>query len=247
METAMIYGRHPVLETLGPKVDKLYIQKGAKDGSIGKIRRVAKELGIFVQEREKSRLDEMTAGANHQGVVCFVSDFRYAEIDEMLALAEARGEDPLLVLLDSVHDPHNLGAVIRSALAMGAHGVIIPKHRAASVNATVYKTSAGAVDEMLVAKVTNLNRTIEDLKQKNIWVYGADAGQAPLYTADLTGPIAIVVGNEGDGIAEKTKEHTDVLLSIPMPGGFESLNASVAASIFLYETLRQRDGKQKKV
>lgn len=147
------------------------------------------------------------------------------------------------MLLDGIEDPHNLGAIIRSAYAMGAHGVVIPKHRAAAVNATVYKTSAGAVDHMIVAKVTNINRTIDDLKAKNIWVYGADGGKGALYDADLTGPIAVVIGNEGKGLAEKTKEHVDSLLSIPMDGGFDSLNASVAASIFLYDIKRQRHGK----
>ncbi|MDY3118139.1 MAG: 23S rRNA (guanosine(2251)-2'-O)-methyltransferase RlmB [Peptoniphilus sp.] len=243
METIMIYGRNPVLEALDRMPDKVYIQKGAKDGSMKKIRGRAKELGIYVQEREKSRLDEMVDGRNHQGVVAFLSDFTYGTVEDMLALAEAKKEDPLLVLLDGIEDPHNLGAIIRSAYAMGAHGVVIPKRRAAAVNGTVYKTSAGAVDHMIVAKVTNMNRVIEELKEKNIWVYGADGGHGALYEADLTGPVALVIGNEGKGLAEKTKEHVDGLLSIPMSGGFDSLNASVAASIFLYDIKRQRHGK----
>ena len=243
METTMIYGRNPVLEALDKMPDKVYIQKGAKDGSMKKIRGRAKELGIYVQEREKSRLDEMCGNQNHQGVVAFISDFTYGSVEGMLALAEEKSEDPLIVLLDGIEDPHNLGAIIRSAYAMGAHGVVIPKHRAAAVNATVYKTSAGAADHMIVAKVTNINRTIDDLKAKNIWVYGADGGKGALYDADLTGPIAVVIGNEGKGLAEKTKEHVDSLLSIPMDGGFDSLNASVAASIFLYDIKRQRHGK----
>lgn len=247
MDETVIFGRNPVLEALDDKVDKLFIQKGLNDGTVKKIRGKAKAMGVDVREREKSRLDEMVGGKNHQGVVAYVTNFTYSTLEDMFRRAEEREEDPLIILLDSIQDPHNLGAIIRSAVAMGAHGVVIPKNRSAEVKGTVYKTSAGAVDHMLVAKVTNMNRTIEELKEKNVWVYGADAGEGSLYDADLTGPVAVVVGNEGKGIAKKTKEHVDALLSIPMPGEFESLNASVAASIFLYEIVRQRHGKQTKI
>lgn len=247
MKETLIYGRNPVLNALNEKPDKIYIQKGLSDGSVKKIRARAKDLGIEVRERAKGQLDAMAKGANHQGVVAYISNFTYAEIEDMFARAEERGEDPLFIILESIQDPHNLGAIIRSAVAMGAHGVIIPKHRSAEVNGTVYKTSAGAVDSMLVAKVVNINRTIEDLKRRNVWVYGADGAGDPLDKTDLTGPVAVVVGNEGEGLAKKTKEHVDALLSIPMPGGFESLNASVAASIFLYEMVRQRRGSVSKI
>ena len=247
MDETIIFGRNPVLEALEDKVDRLFIQKGLTDGTVKKIRGKAKAMGVDVREREKSRLDEMVDGKNHQGVVAYATNFTYSTLEDMFRRAEERGEDPLIILLDSIQDPHNLGAIIRSAVAMGAHGVVIPKNRSAEINGTVYKTSAGAVDHMLVAKVTNMNRTVEELKSRNVWVYGADAGEGNLYDADLTGPIAIVIGNEGKGIAQKTKEHVDALLSIPMPGKFESLNASVAASIFLYEIVRQRHGKHTKI
>ncbi|MDD7363189.1 MAG: 23S rRNA (guanosine(2251)-2'-O)-methyltransferase RlmB [Peptoniphilus sp.] len=247
MEETLIYGRNPVLNALEKKPDRIYIQKGLSDGSIKKIWAKAKALDIEIRERGKSRLDEMTGGENHQGVVAYISNFAYSSLDDMFHLAEARGEDPLFVILDSIQDPHNLGAIVRTAVAMSAHGVIIPKNRSTEVNGTVYKTSAGAVDRMLIAKVTNINRTIEELKAKNVWVYGAAAEGDALNEADLTGPVAVVIGNEGKGMAKKTKEHVDKLLSIPMPGGFESLNASVAASIFLYEIVRQGHGRKKKI
>ncbi|MDO5302015.1 MAG: 23S rRNA (guanosine(2251)-2'-O)-methyltransferase RlmB [Tissierellia bacterium] len=239
MKSEIIYGRKPILENLGEQTEILYIQKGLTEGSMKKIIGRARALGIEVKEREKGRLDEMTGGANHQGVVAYTSDFEYSEVSDILAQARAKGEDPFLLLLEHITDPHNLGAIIRSAKALGAHGVIIPKNRSARVNGTVFKTSAGAVDQLPVARVTNLKRVVEELKGENIWIYGAEMGGGPAYGQNLTGPIALVIGSEDKGISESMAKHLDGRVAIPM-AGFDSLNASCAASILLYEVLRQR-------
>lgn len=245
MKTQIIYGRNPVLEAIGENMDCIYIQKGLTEGTVKKIRGRAKDLGVEVKEREKGRLDEMCEGANHQGIVAFVSDFVYSSIEDILAYAKSKDQDPVLVLLDGIQDPHNLGAIIRSALALGAHGVVIPKNRSASVNGTVFKTSAGAVDHMRVARVTNLSRIVEDLKKKGIWTYGADLKGQSITQTDLRGPVAIVIGAEGKGLSQKLGDHVDAKITIPMPGEFESLNASVAASLVLYEINRQKNVSEK--
>lgn len=246
MKETMIFGRNPVLEAMGQSMDRIYIQKGLTEGSVKKIRGRARDLGIDIQDREKSRLDEMTEGENHQGIVAFISDFVYSSIDDILAYARSKGEDPLIVILDGIQDPHNLGAIIRSSLALGAHGVVIPKNRSASVNGTVFKTSAGAVDHMKVARVTNLTRLVEDLKKKGIWTYGADLDGQAIDESDLTGPLALVIGAEGKGLSKKLGEHLDMKITIPMDREFNSLNASVAASVVLYEIRRQGNEKKKK-
>ncbi|MCD1147606.1 23S rRNA (guanosine(2251)-2'-O)-methyltransferase RlmB [Peptoniphilus sp. KCTC 25270] len=246
MKSQMIFGRNPVLEALGENMDRIYVQRGLKEGTAKKIRGRAKDLGVEVIERDKSRLDEMCDYQNHQGFVAYVTDFVYSTIDDMLAEAKEKGEDPLIVLLDGITDPHNLGAIIRSSLALGAHGVVIPKNRSASVNGTVFKTSAGAVDHMKVAKVTNLGRAVEELKEKGIWTYGCDLGGETLYDTNLTGPVAIVIGAEGKGLSKKIGEKVDIKITIPMEREFDSLNASVAASVVLYEISRQNHGKKKK-
>ncbi len=239
-----IIGRNACLELLnsGRTVDKIYIQKGEQKGSILKIIGKAKFLGIHVQEIDRRRLEEITNSTNHQGICALVSDFIYSSIEEILAYSEKKGEPPFLVFLDGIEDPHNLGAIIRTAEVAGVHGVIIPNRRSASINATVEKTSAGATSYMKVCQVTNLSRAIEEVKKKNIFVYGADGDAQSLHTqTNLTGPIALVIGNEGKGISQNIKKHCDELIKIPMFGNISSLNASNAAAILIYEIIRQRN------
>ncbi len=245
MKETLIYGRNAVLESLGDETSKLFVQRGLKEGTIRKIIGRAKDFDIPVVEKNKSQLDELCHGANHQGVVSIHSSFEYSTVEEILEDARSQGEDPLIVLLDEVQDPHNLGAIARSALALGAHGLVILKHRSASVSSGSYKSSAGAIDHLKIAQVTNLTQTIAELKDHGLWIYGADARGEEIYHTNLTGPVGLVIGAEGKGLRESTKKHVDVLVSIPMGGKFESLNASAAASILLYEIQRQRHGSKR--
>lgn len=238
-----IIGRNPILSYLESQgqADKLYIQKGNQKGAINKIIQRAKDLSLPITEVDKQKLDQLAQGQNHQGVVLLAPDFLYASLEEILNVAKEREEDPFLILLDEIKDPHNLGAIIRTAECVGAHGLIIPKRRSASVNATVHKTSSGATSFLKVAKVTNLNQCIEELKKENIWVYGA-AGEAEqnLWQTDFSGGLCLVIGDEGKGISKLTRERCDFLVSIPMKGQTESLNASTSAAVLMYEVLRQR-------
>jgi len=242
MKETLIYGRNAVLESLGEETSKLFIQQGLKEGMIKKIVGRARDFNIPIIQKNKSQLDELCHGANHQGVISIHSSFEYSTVDEILEDAKCQGEDPLIVLLDQVQDPHNLGAIARSALALGAHGLVILKHRSASVSSGSYKSSAGAIDHLKIAQVTNLSQTIADLKDRGLWIYGADARGDEIYKTNLTGPVGLIIGAEGKGLRDSTKKHVDVLVSIPMGGKFESLNASAAASILLYEIQRQRHG-----
>lgn len=238
----LLFGRNAVIEVLksGRDIDKILIQKGQTEGSIKKIIGEAKAKGIVIVETEKAKLDELTAHEKHQGVVAYVSAHKYAEIDEILNDAKSKGEDPFILILDNIQDPHNLGAIIRTAHTAGVHGIIIAKRRAVGLTATVAKSSAGAIEYMKVAKVTNIAQTIEDLKQKGIWVACADMDGEIIYKDNLRGAIGIVIGSEGEGISPLVKSKCDFAVSIPMYGKVTSLNASVAASILMYEVVRQR-------
>ncbi|WP_300410804.1 23S rRNA (guanosine(2251)-2'-O)-methyltransferase RlmB [Lagierella sp.] len=241
--TDIIYGRNACLEALNlDKVETLYIQKGKLKGSIEKIIGKAKDKRVIIKYVDKKALDNMSQGEVHQGVVAQISQFHYSSVEDILNVAKERNEDPFIVLLDEIEDPHNLGAIMRTCETAGVHGIIIPKRRSATVNSTVYKSSAGAANYIKVAKVTNLNRTIDDLKSKNIFVYGTDGDAKSYYNkTNLTGPIALVIGNEGKGISQMIKENCDELIKIPMKGKISSLNASNACAIVCYEVLRQRD------
>lgn len=239
----LIYGRNACLEALNTgKVEELYIQKGNLKGSIEKVIGRAKNKNVVIKNVDKKTLDNMANGEVHQGVIALISSFEYSSVDDILKEAKNRNEDPFIVILDEIEDPHNLGAIIRSSETAGVHGVIIPKRRSASINSTVYKSSAGACNYLKVAKVTNINRTIDELKEKNIFVYGTDGDAKNYYNkTNLTGPIAIVIGNEGKGISMQIKKNCDELIKIPMRGKITSLNASNACAIVCYEVLRQRD------
>lgn len=236
-----IYGRNPILEALneGVRIDSLLIQNGI-EGSAKKVVGKAREKGIKIKYASKKDLDRIT-DANHQGIIAFVEVYRYAQINDMLNSMLNAEEKPFVVVLDGIEDPHNMGAIIRTAEAAGVQGVIIPENRSASVNETVVKTSTGAVFHMPVAKVTNLSRTIDTLKDKGFWIYGLDMDGADYYKEDLTGPVALVVGSEGNGLSRLVKEKCDVIMSIPMMGKTNSLNASNAAAIAIYEVRKQRN------
>ena len=237
-----IYGRNPVKEAYraGKTIEKLFILKGEFDPTLSTIRKLAKEQRTVVSLVDRANLDKLANGGNHQGVVAAVTDFEYCDIDDIFALANQKGEPLFVVILDGITDPHNLGAIIRSAECFGVHGIIIPKHRSVSVNDTVVKVACGATEHMLIAKVTNINDAIRELKEKNVWVYATDFdGDAPK-TVNLNGDIAIIIGSEGEGIHHLTKELSDATLTIPQYGKVNSLNASVAAGIILYEATRQR-------
>lgn len=238
----MIAGRNAVFEALksGREIDRLFVQDNA-EGSIGRILALARERGITCTRVSRAALDRMANGAVHQGTVAQAAAHAYASVKEILQAAAARGEDPLLVMLDGLEDPHNLGAIMRSAECAGAHGIVIPKRGSAGLTETVAKASAGAIEYMPVARVANLVRTMEDLKERGIWIAACDMGDSLYYEADLTGPLAIVVGNEGKGISRLVKEHCDLTVSIPLKGKINSLNASNAAAVILYEARRQRD------
>jgi len=247
--TNMIYGRNPVMEALksGREIEKIMILKNA-EGSVKKIEGMAKERKIPVQYVDKAALDRATAGeegvGSHQGVAAFTSSNRYYEVEDLLSAAAEKGEAPFLILLDGIEDPHNLGAILRTADGAGAHGVIIPKRRAAGLTDTVAKASAGAVEYVPVAKVTNLAQTIDNLKEKGLWIAACDMGGTLYHQADLTGPIALVIGSEGQGVSRLVREKCDYVISIPMRGRINSLNASNAAAVLLYEIDRQRCAKK---
>ena len=237
-----IEGRNAVLEAFrsGKCVDKLFILDGCQDGPIRTIAREARKKDTIINYVSRERLDQLSETRAHQGVIAQVAAYEYSTVEEILARAEEKGEPPFLVLLDNVEDPHNLGAIIRTANLVGAHGVIIPKRRSVGLTSTVAKTSAGAINYTPVAKVTNIARTIEELKEKGIWFVCADMGGETLYRLNLTGPIGLVIGNEGEGVSRLVREACDFTASIPMKGDIDSLNASVAAGVLAYEILRQR-------
>lgn len=238
-----IEGRNSVLELLesGKDINKIFVTRGEKHGSINKILAIAKERKIIVVEKDKRQMDEIAQEENYQGVIAIVPPFEYVEIEEILNYAKEKEEDPFIMILDGIEDPHNLGSIIRTAETAGVHGIIIPKRRSASVNSTVNKTSAGAVEHMRIARVTNISDTIEELKQAGLWICGTDiSAEKYYYNQDLTGPIGIVIGNEGKGISEKVKKNCDFNVKIPMKGKVTSLNASVSAGIIIYEAVKQR-------
>lgn len=237
-----IEGRNAVLEAFrsGRCVDKLFILDGCQDGPVRTIAREARKKDTIINYVSKERLDQLSETRAHQGVIAQVAAYEYSMVEEILEKAEEKGEPPFLVLLDNVEDPHNLGAIIRTANLAGAHGVIIPKRRSVGLTSTVAKTSAGALNYTPVAKVTNLVRTIEELKEKGIWFVCADMGGESMYRLNLTGPIGMIVGNEGEGVSRLVREACDFTASIPMKGDIDSLNASVAAGVLAYEIVRQR-------
>lgn len=241
-EEFMIEGRNAVIEAFrsGRTIDRLYIQDGCQDGPVMTIRREAKKRDTQVKFVAKERLDQLSETGRHQGVIAVAAAYEYAEVEDMLRAAEDKGEAPFLFLLDNIEDPHNLGAIIRTANLAGAHGVIIPKNRAVGLTATVARTSAGALNYTPVAKVTNLAKTIEDLKKEGLWFVCADMGGTTMYQLNLKGPIGLVIGNEGEGVGRLVKEKCDMVASIPMKGNIDSLNASVAAGVLAYEIVRQR-------
>ena len=240
--TEMIEGRNAVLEAFrsGKCVDKLFILDGCQDGPVRTIAREARKHDTIVKFVPKERLDSMSETGAHQGVIAQVAAYDYSTVEDILKKAENKGEPPFIILLDNIEDPHNLGAIIRTANLAGAHGVIIPKNRAAGLTATVARTSAGALNYTPVAKVTNLAKTIEDLKKEGLWFVCADMGGTTMYDLDLKGPIGLVIGNEGEGVGRLVKEKCDMVASIPMKGDIDSLNASVAAGVLAYEIVRQR-------
>lgn len=240
-----IEGRNAVLEAFrsGKCVDKLFILDGCQDGPVRTIAREARKTDTIINYVSKERLDQLSETHAHQGVIAQVAAYDYSTVDEILARAEEKGEAPFLIILDNVEDPHNLGAIIRTANLAGAHGVIIPKRRAVGLTSTVAKTSAGAINYTPVAKVTNIVRTIEELKEKGIWFVCADMGGETMYDLDLTGPMGLVIGNEGEGVSRLVREACDFTASIPMKGEIDSLNASVAAGVLAYEIVRQRLAK----
>ena len=246
--TEQIEGRNAVLEAFrsGKCVDKLFILDGCQDGPVRTIAREARKTDTIINYVSKERLDQLSETRAHQGVIAQAAAYEYSTVDEILARAEEKGEPPFLILLDNVEDPHNLGAIIRTANLAGAHGVIIPKRRAVGLTSTVAKTSAGAINYTPVAKVTNIVRTIEELKEKGIWFVCADMGGEIMYDLDLTGPMGLVIGNEGEGVSRLVREACDFTASIPMKGDIDSLNASVAAGVLAYEIVRQRLVKSSK-
>lgn len=241
----LIVGKHPVLEALrsGRQINKLFVSDSAKKDVSTAIIGEAKKLNIIVQIVDKRKLDQLAPQLNHQGVVAQAAAVDYIELDDLLAIPAAKGETPFFLILDEIEDPHNLGSIIRTAECTGVHGVIIPKRRSAGLTATVLKTSAGAAEHVPVARVTNLVQTIEQLKEAGVWIAGTDlAAQADVYKQKFDMPLAIVIGNEGKGIGRLVKEHCDFLVKLPMAGQLNSLNASVAAGVIMYEVLRQRRG-----
>lgn len=238
-----IEGRNSVLELLesGKDINKIYVTRGERHGSINKILGIAKERKIIVVEKDKRQMDEMAQEENYQGVIAIVPPFEYVEIQDILQEAVERKEDPFILILDGIEDPHNLGSIIRTAETAGVHGIIIPKRRAVSVNSTVNKASAGAVEHMKIARVTNISDAIEELKQAGLWICGTDINSEKYYyNQDLTGPLGIVIGNEGKGISAKVKKNCDFNVKIPMKGKVTSLNASVSTGIIVYESVKQR-------
>lgn len=241
-EEFTIEGRNAVLEAYraGRPIDRLFLLDGCQDGPIMTIRREARKKETPVKYVSRERLDQLSETGKHQGVIAYAAAYEYAEVSELLEAARQKGEAPFLFLLDNIEDPHNLGAIIRTANLAGAHGVIIPKNRAAGLTAAVAKTSAGALNYTPVARVTNLAKTIEDLKKEGIWFVCADMGGERMYDLDLKGPIGLVIGSEGEGVGRLVKEKCDMIAAIPMRGDIDSLNASVAAGVLAYEIVRQR-------
>lgn len=237
-----IEGRNAVLEAFraGKTIDKLFVLDGCQDGPVLTIKREASKRGTLVKYVAKERLDQMSETGKHQGVIAYAAAYSYAEVEDILDKAREKGEAPFIFLLDSIEDPHNLGAIIRTANLAGAHGVVIPKNRAVGLTATVAKASAGAINYTPVAKVTNLGQTIEELKKEGMWFVCADMDGAPMYDLDLKGAIGLVIGNEGSGVGRLVKEKCDFAAAIPMKGDIDSLNASVAAGVLAYEIVRQR-------
>ena len=240
-----IEGRNAVIEAFrsGKTIDKLYVLDGCKDGPVMTIIREAKKTDTIIRYVDREILDRLSKTGHHQGVVANAAAYDYAEVEDILNAAREKGEPPFVFILDGIEDPHNLGAIIRTANLAGAHGVIIPKRRAVGLTATVAKTSAGALNYTPVAKVTNLSATIEELKKEGLWFVCADMGGETMYNLNLTGPIGLVIGNEGEGVSRLVKEKCDFVASIPMFGDIDSLNASVATGVLAYEIVRQRMGK----
>ena len=241
-EEFMIEGRNAVIEAFrsGKTIDKVFILDGCQDGPMSTIRREAKKHDTIIKYVEKERLDQLSSTGKHQGVIAMAAAYSYAEVEDILAVAREKGEDPFIFILDGIEDPHNLGAIIRTANLSGAHGVIIPKNRAVGLTATVARTSAGALNYTPVAKVTNIGKTIEELKKEGLWFVCADMGGTRMYDLNLKGAIGLVIGNEGEGVSRLVKEKCDMVASIPMKGDIDSLNASVAAGVLAYEIVRQR-------
>ena len=241
-EELTIEGRNAVLEAFrsGKTIDKLFVQDSCKDGPILSITREARKHDTLIKYVPRERLDQLSETGKHQGVIAYAAAYEYAEVEDILKNARDKGEEPFIFLLDNIEDPHNLGAIIRTANLAGAHGVIIPKRRAVGLTATVAKTSAGALNYTPVAKVTNLAATIDELKKEGLWFVCADMGGESMYRLNLKGPIGLVIGNEGEGVSRLVKEKCDYIASIPMKGDIDSLNASVAAGVLAYEIVRQR-------
>lgn len=241
-EEFMIEGRNAVIEAFrsGKPIDKVFILDGCQDGPMVTIRREAKKKDVMIKYVTKERLDQMSETGKHQGVIAYAAAYEYAEVSDILEKAKEKGEDPFIFILDNIEDPHNLGAIIRTANLAGAHGVIIPKNRAVGLTATVAKASAGALNYTPVAKVTNLSQTIEELKKEGLWFVCADMDGEIMYRQNLTGPIGLVIGNEGEGVGRLVKSKCDLVARIPMQGDIDSLNASVAAGVLAYEVVRQR-------
>ena len=242
IKSLVIEGRNAVLEAFrsGKPIDKLFVLDGCQDGPVRSIIREARKHDTIIQFVEKERLSQLSETGKHQGVIAYAAAYEYAEVEDILANAREKGEDPFIILLDNIEDPHNLGAIIRTANLAGAHGVIIPKRRAVGLTATVARTSAGALNYTPVAKVTNLAKTMEELKEQGLWFVCADMGGESMYKLNLKGPIGLVIGNEGDGVSRLVKETCDFIASIPMKGDIDSLNASVATGVLAYEIVRQR-------
>ena len=243
---AIIEGRNPIIEALknNRSIEKIMVNKASKEGSIKKILAMAKENKVIIQEVDRHKLDEMSESHAHQGVIAITSDYRYYDLDEILEIPKERGEDPFFIILDGITDPHNLGSIIRTADAVGAHAVIIPKRRSVQITPIVAKASAGAVEYLPVCKVTNIVNTIKTLKENGLWIAAVDMDGQTFYQQNLGGPLGLVVGSEGEGISRLVKQNCDFTVSMPMSGNVTSLNASVAGGILLYEVYRQRNSSK---
>lgn len=243
---AIIEGRNPIIEVLknNRSIEKIMVNKASKEGSIKKILAMAKENKVIIQEVDRHKLDEMSESHAHQGVIAITSDYRYYDLDEILEIPKERGEDPFFIILDGITDPHNLGSIIRTADAVGAHAVIIPKRRSVQITPIVAKASAGAVEYLPVCKVTNIVNTIKTLKENGLWIAAVDMDGQTFYQQNLGGPLGLVVGSEGEGISRLVKQNCDFTVSMPMSGNVTSLNASVAGGILLYEVYRQRNASK---
>lgn len=241
-EESVLEGRNPVLEAYrsGKTIDRLFVLEGCHDGPVQTIIREANKKNTIINFVKKERLDSMSQTGKHQGVIAYVAAYDYAEVSDILDAAKAKGEPPFIIILDGIEDPHNLGAIIRTANLAGAHGVIIPKHNASGLTATVAKSSAGAINYTPVAKVTNISKTINELKKEGMWFVCAAADGQEMYKLNLTGPIGLVIGNEGKGVSRLVKDNCDLIAAIPMKGDIDSLNASVATGVLAYEIVRQR-------